>query len=80
MFNWASRDGDAPVTGRAYRWFVDTPIDRVTGGLLSGPDQNAARDCPECGVTGSVRGDVCEVCYAELDEFVLDPLDSPTAS
>jgi rubrerythrin len=37
----------------------------------------AAWDCPECGVTASVQGDVCDVCFAELDEFRLDPWDEP---
>jgi hypothetical protein len=26
-------------------------------------------DCPECQSAGSVSGDICEVCYAELGEF-----------
>ena len=42
---------------------------------LRGPQQGPAWDCPECGVKASVRSDFCEVCYAELDEFRLDPLD-----
>ncbi len=37
----------------------------------------AAWDCPECGVTASVRDDVCDVCFAELDEFRLEPWDDP---
>jgi hypothetical protein len=36
-----------------------------------------AWDCPECGVIASVRADVCEVCFAELDEFRLDRFDDP---
>jgi hypothetical protein len=40
-----------------------------------------AWDCPECGVTASVRDDFCEVCFAELDEFRLEPWDDhPRAS
>jgi rubrerythrin len=37
----------------------------------------AAWDCPECGVTASVRDDVCDVCFAELDEFRLEPWEYP---
>ena len=28
----------------------------------------ASRDCPECGCAGSLRLDVCQVCYAEVGE------------
>jgi hypothetical protein len=31
------------------------------------PDARA-RDCPECGCAGSLRLDVCQVCYAEVGE------------
>jgi hypothetical protein len=43
--------------------------------MLVGPPEDQAWDCPECGVKASVRADFCEVCYAELDEFRLDPMD-----
>jgi len=36
-----------------------------------------AWDCPECGVTASVRDDFCDICFAELDEFRLEPWDDP---
>jgi hypothetical protein len=39
--------------------------------------EGPAKDCPECGVTASVRAEVCDVCFAELDEFILDPIDAP---
>jgi hypothetical protein len=45
-----------------------------TVGRPAGP---VAWDCPECGVTASVHDDVCDVCFAELDEFRLDPWDGP---
>ena len=40
------------------------------------PADGSAWDCPECGVPASVRADVCEVCFAELDEFRLDPIET----
>jgi len=39
------------------------------------PTEGPVWDCPECGVTASVHDDVCDVCFAELDEFRLDPWD-----
>ena len=32
------------------------------------PATDIAPDCPECRSAGSVRGSVCEICFAELDE------------
>ena len=48
--------------------------DVAAPGTIDRPS-DAAWDCPECGVTASVHDDVCEVCFAELDEFRLDPWD-----
>jgi hypothetical protein len=30
--------------------------------------ETRSRDCPECGCAGSLRLDVCQVCYAEVGE------------
>ena len=30
--------------------------------------ETRSRDCPECGCSGSLRLDVCQVCYAEVGE------------
>jgi hypothetical protein len=38
----------------------------------------APSDCPECGVPAAVLHDVCEVCFAELDEIA--PLRLASAS
>ncbi|HEV2905902.1 MAG TPA: hypothetical protein VGZ50_01080 [Actinomycetota bacterium] len=40
----------------------NSPSDRASG-------SDAPTDCPECGVPAAVLHDVCEVCFAELDEI-----------
>jgi len=49
----------------------DLAAPRVAERSIEGP----VWDCPECGVRASVRDDVCDVCFAELDEFRLEPWD-----
>jgi hypothetical protein len=49
--------------------------DRSPEPMLAGLHEGPSWDCPECGVKASVRADVCEICFAELDEFRPDPLD-----
>jgi len=49
----------------------------VVSSVSSGNEEvGRATDCPECGATAAVRWGICEVCYAELDEFPLHPIDS----
>jgi rubrerythrin len=47
----------------------------AASGMAERPTEGPVWDCPECGVTASVHDDVCDVCFAELDEFRLDPWD-----
>lgn len=49
--------------------------DRSPEPMLEGLHESPAWDCPECSVKASVRADVCEICFAELDEFRLEPQD-----
>ena len=58
---------------------MKTGDDVAAPGTIERPARTAAWDCPECGVTASVRDDVCDVCFAELDEFRLEPWDDPRA-
>jgi hypothetical protein len=37
----------------------------VDSGVLTGE----GRTCPECGARGSVRDDVCDLCFADLGEY-----------
>ena len=48
----------------------------VVSSVSSGNEEvGRATDCPECGATSAVHWGVCEVCYAEFDEFPLQPID-----
>ena len=40
---------------------------RTQANAEAGGDGNS-RSCPECGCAGSLRLDVCQVCYAEVGE------------
>ena len=51
-------------------------IDSGLAGSSGDRDLERAADCPECGATSSVRWGICEVCYAEFDEFPLRPMDA----
>jgi hypothetical protein len=38
------------------------------------PVEERRGDCPECGARGAVRGEFCDVCFAELDEGIRSPI------
>jgi len=54
---------------------MNAPVHPATDGGATN-DEPRPTDCPECGATASVRADVCDVCYAELDEFRFHPMDA----
>lgn len=72
MFTNVSRIRTVPSPGAAYRGSVKPGEDAAHGTIIRTVEL-AAWDCPECGVTASVRDEVCDVCSAELDEFRLEP-------
>jgi hypothetical protein len=53
-----------------------TPRDAALSASFADRDLGRATDCPECGSTSAVRWGVCDVCYAEFDEFPLHPMDA----
>jgi len=50
--------------------------DGVSSASSGDPELDPATDCSECRSAGSVRWGICEICYAEYDEFPLQPMDS----
>ena len=51
-------------------------MDAAYSGGSESHDEPRVTDCPECGATSSVQFAVCDVCYAELDEFRFHPMDA----
>jgi len=75
MFTDTSHIRAAGALRRAYRRSVTTHDETSAAAATTRPVGGTPWDCPECGVTASVHDDVCDVCFAELDEFRLDPWD-----
>jgi len=55
---------------------MNARVHPTTGGESTTQSEPRATDCPECGATASVRSEMCDVCYAELDEFRFHPMDA----
>jgi hypothetical protein len=49
-------------------------------GTRASVSDRSVRDCSECQSAGSVTGDFCEVCYADLKEWREGPADLPPAA
>lgn len=75
MFNPPTPVGAILSPARPYREVAMRRIDPSLSSAPSDPEGNAATDCPECGGRSTVRGGICEICYAEFDEYPLEPID-----
>ena len=76
MFSRGTPDRARRRALRPYRWMEMTPTDAASSASSGDREVVEATDCPECGARSSVRWGVCEVCYAEFDEFPLQPMDA----